>query len=177
VQRRKVDQPARAPTRLPIADVTYELGYAICADRWQKAVEWRLAGALDERVWVRVRRRPNGLCAVLAQIAAEVEEAVSAAGEAGGLAAATAARWFGLPRIAQKIAQVIVTNTVPLIEENLTATLVRFLRVIGIWLCVSEDRPLTSCACFEALVSGHTREWIQHRLELELCGLRASAVS
>lgn len=172
-QRRPVGRSSGAR----IAEAIYKDAYRICNDEWQKAVEWRLAGALDERVWDRVRRHPSGLCVLLAQAAGDVEEVAATAGEAAGLAAATAVRWFRLPKLVQKIAQVIVVNTVPPIGEDLTATLARFLRIIGIWICISERRPLTSCACFEALVSGQTQEWIQKRLEQELAGLRASAVS
>lgn len=155
-----------------VPDDVYELGYRLCTDGWQKAVAWRLAGALNARVWSAVRRGPTDLCAMLARIATETEDAGTALGEAAGLAAATATRWLRLPRLVQKIAQVIVSNAVPPVGEDRTAMLARFLRVIGVWICVSSDRPLQSCACFEGLVSGHTKGWIEDRLTQALSGLR-----
>lgn len=165
----------RRPAQPRIPDETYDLGYRICTDGWQKAVAWRLSGALNDRTWANLRRRPRGLCAVLARTATAVEDAASAAGQVAGLAVATATRWLRLTRLAQKIAQVVVTNAVPSVGENLTAMVARFLRIIGIWICVSSDRSLRSCPSFEGLVSGHTNDWVEERLLRELDGLRAAA--
>jgi hypothetical protein len=152
----------------------YELGYRICVDGWQEAVAWRLASALDSRAWNALAKRQSGLCRLLADLANEVEDSAKVLGEAAGLACADAMRWFGLPRLVQKVAQTIVAKSLPPVGEELTDTLSRQLRIVGIWSCASTSGALETCPCFADLVRGQTREWIEAALSEGLTSLRST---
>lgn len=135
----------------------YELGYRICTESWQKAVAWRLAGALDDSAWRRVRKRRRGLCPELAALAKEIEDSTELLGKVAGSACVAVARRRGLSPLVGRIAQTIVTKSVPKIGEEVTAALARRLRVIGIWVCVSTDEPLERCPCFIDLAARGSR--------------------
>lgn len=165
--------PPRAPSRPRILASTYDLGHRVCTDGWQAAVEWRLSSALDDSVWARVRRRPDGLCRRLADAATEVEDAASAPGRVLGLAAVVALRWGRQARVVQEIVRTVASAAVPKIGGSQTAAVAHSLRIIGIWSCVVRDVPLQSCPCFMALAAGHTEAWISDELARHLTGLRS----
>jgi hypothetical protein len=158
-----------------VTETVRELGHRICSDRWQDAVAWRLAGALDEAGWSVLRRRPTGLCRRLATAAKEIEGASVLLGEAAGLATVEGLRWLKRTRLVQKLAQAAVAKVVPADGEGRTRAVAHGLLITGVWLCVADGGPLRACTCFEVLARGRTSEWVCGELDRHLTGLRAAA--
>jgi hypothetical protein len=151
-----------------------ELARRVCTDRWQDAVAWRLAGALDETGWSALRRRPAGVCRRLAVAATDIERASALLGEAAGLATIDGLRWLKRSRLVQKVAQAAVDKAVPAVGECRSRVVAHCLLVTGVWLCVADGGALRACECFRALAEGRNTDRVRAELDRHLTCLRAS---
>lgn len=170
---RELDHRKRSTPSAKISSAAYDVAAEVLTDAWKETVAKHLASALDDELWQALARgrRNSGLCPLLAEAADLIDQSGSVLKKSAGWAVQKVLRVLHRSRLEQRIARAIVEQALPTVFESQVEVAARSLRIVGIWLCLVERRPLRGCMCWQSLVKGRTEDVIRLYLERELTDL------
>lgn len=135
----------------------------LLTDGWQKTVENKAAEYVGERTLRRLSRRRRRHCKLLAKFAADVLAGKKWAHDVVGslvqwLVSLLGGNWF-VQVLARKLA-----SKLPLPWDAKLIAVSRGIQIIGVFLCVANDRDITKCQCFIDLAVEETKTRVKQIL-------------
>lgn len=129
------------------------------------AIEDHATTSLSEGTWNRVRRHwRGGHCDRLARYARDVLDGRQTIHRFVGRSAGIVVGSLGLAPTAQTIADEIASRVpIPILDHE-ALVVSRGLQIIGVYMCVTHNRPLPSCACFIDVVITEGQEKMKQLL-------------
>ena len=120
-------------------------------DRWVLEI----CGNVGEGLWNDARRSREGYgagCQDLADLSAEIRSLQQAAHDSVGAALGWAVERSGADQFTATVVA-RVARRLPLPWDQQLTAVVHAIHVVGILVCIVDDRPLTSCACLNQVIT------------------------
>lgn len=114
-----------------------------------------ICGNVGEGLWNDVRRSREGYgagCQDLADLAAEIRSLQQAAHDSVGAALGWAVERSGADQFTATVVA-RVARRLPLPWDQQLTAVVHAIHVVGILVCIVDNRPLTSCACLNQVIT------------------------
>jgi hypothetical protein len=137
----------------------------LLTDGWQKTVETKAAEYVGKRTMQRLsRRRRSRSCKLLAKFAADVLAGKKWVHDVVGSFARWAVSLLGGNLFVQVLARKLASNLVVLPWDAKLIVVSRGIQIIGVFLCVANDRDITKCQCFIDLAVEETKTRVKQIL-------------
>jgi hypothetical protein len=129
------------------------------------AIEDHATEYISEETWNRIQRHWRGRhCDRLARYARGVLDGRQAVHRLAGRSAGLLAERLGWTPTAQTIADELICRIpIPIVDHE-ALVVSRGLQLIGVFMCITHNRPLTSCACFIDVVIAEGQEKMKQLL-------------